>query len=554
MPVQDSRWLPPAYLLVLAIYPVLYIAASNSGQVDARSIVMVASAAAIASIAIWAATCAAAATTRSAAVAAAFLVFAFFIYGAIGRLLDDLIIWLQLGDNETPNALDLWPKARMTAAILWGLVSLIVAVAIARAKWADSLELARAANVTALVLVLTLVVPYIAAAVGSHGLQNQPSAKAIDGPTLRAGGSRPDIYFIVLDGYARSDVLRKHYGFDNQAFIDALLKRGFRVPAEFSSNYSWTFLSLASTLNMVYVHDLLQSEEIAPTNVDRSVLYERLRDSKVSRFLRSRGYEIVHVRSTWGATSSNPRADREIRCESGVYTNEFVRAVVEASWWGAFHSKAGVDLARCNLSNFRALSEMRPTARPKFVFAHFILPHHPYLFDRVGGVRKNVIVSNQFEFQSRLWEDRVSYRDQLEFVNDKVLQVVTELTGDPKRIPIIVIASDHGPSLRDGLADADRKAIRFASFGAYLLPGAPDNLLPDGLTAVNQFRLILGHYFASDLTALRDRHFSSTFALPYDFREMPHDFLVDLWTRMNAQPQAEDIPTPGALGVEQSDE
>ncbi len=60
--------------------------------------------------------------------------------------------------------------------------------------------------------------------------------------------TRPDIYYIVLDGYARADVLDGLYDFDNDDFISALESKGFVVPEQNHSNYPKTALSIASTL------------------------------------------------------------------------------------------------------------------------------------------------------------------------------------------------------------------------------------------------------------------------------------------------------------------
>ena len=68
-----------------------------------------------------------------------------------------------------------------------------------------------------------------------------------------AAADAPDIYVILLDGYARADVLSEYYGFDNGPFIQGLERRGFQVGAASEANYTWTFLSLASTLNMDYL-------------------------------------------------------------------------------------------------------------------------------------------------------------------------------------------------------------------------------------------------------------------------------------------------------------
>ncbi|NLW85787.1 MAG: hypothetical protein GXY38_02835, partial [Planctomycetes bacterium] len=54
---------------------------------------------------------------------------------------------------------------------------------------------------------------------------------------VAAQGPLPDIYFIVLDGYGRSDVLKERFGFDNSAFLAELADRGFGVYQNARSNY-----------------------------------------------------------------------------------------------------------------------------------------------------------------------------------------------------------------------------------------------------------------------------------------------------------------------------
>ncbi len=545
--------LPPAFLPLLAAYPVLFIAGSNPGQAQVTTVLAVVSAAVASALLGWLALRAVAATAQSAAVAAVVLLAMFFGYGYFANWLDAFVGSLLLGDFETPNLLDLVPQSRFYVAIAWGAVALLSAVLVARSRWAQKPELPKALGAAATVLVV--ITAYQVASAQFRA--TKPRAALPDRGDAASGVDRAkerhDIYFIVLDGYARQDVLQKYYGFDNGEFLGQLQSRGLQVSTQGSSNYAWTFLSLVSTLNMRYVADLFQGR-LGPESLDRSIVYDAIRDNDVARFLRNKGYEIVHLRSTWGATSVNPYADREIRCESSVYNNEFVRAVAESSWLGAFHTKAGVDLAHCNLANFSALQSIPPGARPKFVFAHFVLPHHPYLFDKDGRILRNAVVSNQFEFQKQLWEDRDSYRDQLQFVNGKIIETVDALLAQPGPRPIIVIESDHGPGLAKGLNEVGHYAIRFANFGAYYLPGAPAGLMPSTGSAVNQFRRILSHYFDADLPPLPDRHFASPNSAPYAFREMPHDFLVKSWTRMNAERQADESLNAAAPQVESTDD
>lgn len=536
------RKLPPAFLPLIAAYPILFIAGANPGQAQISTVALLAAVAVAATLVAWLLLRPLASSSASAAVAVGFLVLTFFTYGKFGAWLDSFASSLRLGDFETPNVLDLVPKSRSYVAMAWGAISVLVSLLVARSQWAGKRELAKALAVAATVLVVITIVQIAAGAIGrSHGgAQSSPLPSA--NSANRARGPARDIVFVVLDGYARQDVLARYYDFDNGAFLGQLRSRGLQVATQSSANYAWTFLSLVSTLNMRYVHDEFQGR-LGPNSLDRSVIYDAIRDNETARFLRSMGYQIVHIRSTWGATSVNPYADREIRCESSVFANEFVRAVAEASWLGSFHTKAGFDLARCNLANFDALRSIKAGGPPKFVFAHFVLPHHPYLFDRDGRILRNAVVSNQFEFQKQLWEDRGSYREQLEFVNRKVLEAVDALVARPGPAPIIVIVSDHGPGLVRNQSEQSHYAIRFANLGAYYLPGAPPDLMPVDGTAINQFRRILGYYFGANLPPLPDRHFASPNALPYLFREVPHETLQQWWTAMESstEPAASSI-------------
>src|SRR5215211_254514 len=66
-------------------------------------------------------------------------------------------------------------------------------------------------------------------------------------------GSPPDIYYIILDGYGRQDVLEEVYGYRNEEFLSYLRSRGFFVADEAHSNYIQTPLSLSSSLNFDYI-------------------------------------------------------------------------------------------------------------------------------------------------------------------------------------------------------------------------------------------------------------------------------------------------------------
>ena len=58
----------------------------------------------------------------------------------------------------------------------------------------------------------------------------------------KAPKDAPNIYHIILDAYARQDILKTRYNYDNSPFIDGLKQRGFIVANKAHTNYDETFL------------------------------------------------------------------------------------------------------------------------------------------------------------------------------------------------------------------------------------------------------------------------------------------------------------------------
>jgi hypothetical protein len=309
--------------------------------------------------------------------------------------------------------------------------------------------------------------------------------------------AKPDIYFIVLDGYGRADFLQALYNYDNSPFLDELKGLGFDVLTNSFANYPWTHLSLSSTLNATHLHEF--GERVGKRHSSRGHIYDFLRDNRVSQFMKARGYAYVHLASTAGETMVNPYANILHSCHTGSFQHEIYRVLLDNSLLRIFVADVGKDLATCHLQNYDTLGKI-PQLDPgsKFVFAHIISPHHPYLFDEHGNVLRSATVSNQFEYDKMLWSDRAAYVSQLKFVNRSILKAIKQILKDSPEPPIILLVSDHGPQAPYvELNPTEQWTIRLANLVAAHLPGAPD-LLPDDLRMVNLFSYVLNHYFDAD--------------------------------------------------------
>jgi hypothetical protein len=507
MPEAWRRW--PWFAIAFAVFPLLHIAAANPGQVGGGSLALVLAVAAAASAMLLVALRFLLGDWLRAGLGVAWFVVLFFSYGplnaAVGR------------PDGDPDAV---PMASGWLADHLQLVHSVVWLLLLALGWLWLRRLARtpgrlpgALNLASALLLGFALARLFASAAPE---EDRPGPGVAQASVLR---DAPDVYFILLDGYARADVLAEHYGFDNGPFLRGLEQRGFQVAEASEANYAWTFLSLSSTLNLDYLPGLL-GDKLDPEGTDRKHAYRLMRDNRAAAFLRARGYRYVHLQSTWGGTGSNPFADEFRPCGGGVFRDDYLLAIEEVSWLRVLGSSASLDLASCHLRNFETLAGLAREPGPKFVVAHFMPPHHPYLFDREGRVLRSANLSNQFEFQKKLWEDRQAYVDQLVFMNRSIESAIDRVVAGSARPPVILLLSDHGPNLRRGLSSEQHNGLRLATLSAVRLPGAPADLIPEDVSNVNLLRIVFSQAFAADLPSLPDRHFVSDYRRPFDFTEV----------------------------------
>jgi hypothetical protein len=167
-----------------------------------------------------------------------------------------------------------------------------------------------------------------------------------------------------------------------------------------------------------------------------------------------------------------------------------------------------------------ALQDLPATDEPRFVFAHIIAPHPPFVFGADGSpVTPNEPFTLRFTFDpgDPSSEDyRLAYRDQTIFVNDQLEQVVTAILEDSNEPPVIIIQGDHGPDSGSGRVSYVQE--RMTNLNAYLLPSGAKGLYP-GITPVNSFRVVFNDLFGADLPLLPDRVLYSEYDTPYDFKD-----------------------------------
>jgi Sulfatase len=326
----------------------------------------------------------------------------------------------------------------------------------------------------------------------------------------------PDIYYFILDGYARFDVLYKYYNYDNSTFLDYLRHKGFFIATNSYANYSWTFLSLSSSLNFKYLED--ETKDLINSN-DLGRLYEIIKDNRVIKFLKAKGYKYIHLKSSWIGASENKLADYQIGYKKMLFKNDFSRVLADTTLL-KFFGISSVDLARIHMENFKALESVPDDPSPTITFSHILLPHHPYVFDREGNIKNDLTLRGQDKHtqgkMGKMWSQKNAYLDQLIFVNKKITALVDTLLEKSLIPPIIIIQSDHGPQVQDAPRQEYVKC-RLSILNAIYSPGKPKFIFNESVTPVNTFRILFNNYFNSDLTILPNKSYYSEFQKPYQF-------------------------------------
>jgi hypothetical protein len=327
--------------------------------------------------------------------------------------------------------------------------------------------------------------------------------------------STPDIYYIILDGYARADVLTELYRFDNADFVRTLESRGFFVPDESRANYPKTAVSVTSTLNMDYIDSLAPGLEDQPFWWLMSPLLDH---SRVRATLEKLGYQTVSLTSDWGITD-NPTADVYYSPKPIVFS-DFESYLLSQTPLGMVESLLGRVAfvpsfeAHRELTRFQfeTLADVPSLPGPKFVVAHIVAPHPPFVFDAQGNPLEPAYPfsfhdANDFPFGDEAY--RQGYVGQVEYVNGQVVQMIDAILAKSVTPPIIILQADHGPGMLTDFRSSANTCLkeRFSIFAAYYLPGVNPDAIPADVTPVNLFRILFNEYFHAELPLLERAHF-----------------------------------------------
>ncbi len=314
-------------------------------------------------------------------------------------------------------------------------------------------------------------------------------------PELQHGTAVPDdpnIYMLMLDAYPRADTLAE-WGYDNEPFLAELEDLGFDISRESHSNYTKTWLSLASMADMRVVTADEFGEPLPPDSVQHRRFSRLFNEGRAWSMLRQRGYELIATDSAF-VDLALYTADRTIgRWGVNAFEADLLR-VSPLSRIGLV-SDAIMEANRTRVTGQLDATPQVAGTQPTFTWSHILSPHAPAIFGSDGEALDHPCYpASCFFYQPDAFGMGMQPEEleqlligQVRYLNGLVEQTVGEIVAhDPDAV--IVILSDHGA--RHDVPNDEY----FHTFFAARTPGH-SKLFPPDVAMVTTLAVLLNAYF-----------------------------------------------------------
>ena len=325
-------------------------------------------------------------------------------------------------------------------------------------------------------------------------------------------GARPDIYVLIPDDYARSDVLARFFHYDDSWFTQALARRGFVFAKQSRSPYSDSEMNIAAAVNMDYLNGL--GRILGAKSQDVRAVRRLIADNRAARLLKPLGYRYVHL-DTDEVTFPVTNPDVSTLSVPDSFANLWLqKSVLRLAGFsdGAIHDR----FRHAIRSQFSKLGDVAREPGPKFVVFHTLLPHDPYIFGQQG---ESVTFPYHTDESLGSSVGMQYYVRQLRFLSHKLLDAMDAILAASKTPPVIVIQSDEGfQASSPPFSEGAMQQVRVKGLIALHLPGVKAHP-PEKLNTVNTLRFVFNRYFGTHYPLLRSASYPEQ-DFPYQFQEM----------------------------------
>jgi hypothetical protein len=251
----------------------------------------------------------------------------------------------------------------------------------------------------------------------------------------------PDVYWIVLDGYPRADVLREFFDFDNAHFLESLNTLNFTVYDRALASFPETIFSISSTLSLGFLVSGTGSSIRMPP---LAVLYPVVRGrNTVVNTMRAMGYRYIHFQNGYDNLTQCP-VDGAICITGNVRSDseeprldEFDIAILSrtpvieamAAFTDVGASTGESPFVRGAVRDLTdKLSMVQQHGKPFFLYAHILAPHPPIRFRRDCSIR--AAVPDLLAWDPK---DKPAFLEQLICVNNEAMALAGAIVRSDRR-------------------------------------------------------------------------------------------------------------------------
>ena len=259
---------------------------------------------------------------------------------------------------------------------------------------------------------------------------------------------------------------------------------------------------MASILNMSYLSGIRNVN--ACTIDDYAMCNDLILNNAVTGYLMNNGYKIVNhsIFDLKGEPSAVNQSFLPLKARlitEQTLFNRLKRDLGHLLFVGKYRIKWLSDkLIFQNLHNnnnvLRKVKEESEKKKdnPRFIYAHFYMPHFPYYFDSIGKE-----VDPQF-LETKSTQKYLSY---VSYTNRQILKLTDSLIKKSISPPVIIIMGDHGYRTNNV---TQNKISFFRNMNAVYLPDRNYSGFYDSLSGVNQFRVLFNTLFHQSIPVLKD--------------------------------------------------
>jgi hypothetical protein len=302
----------------------------------------------------------------------------------------------------------------------------------------------------------------------------------------------PDIYYVILDEYERFDIMHTYWHNDDVDQFAAFLKQDhFFVVTKTRTATINTQIELASRLNLQQYNE----------KTDVKVTLAALDNNKVMQVVKSYGYTTAALDMSFPNITADYHINYDPQQVAGMAVDEFRQTFLDDTMFNAFLGYfQDADLSEIKqrdllLYTLNQTADLSTLKSPKFVFAHVLLPHMPFIFDKNGNLNPP---QDNYDWHY--------YLGQYQYTTKLAEQLITKLlaNADPNNPPVIIIQSDHGARnmqrkskdniLMDGYLENYPIDYAYDNFNVMYLPGIDPATLSDSMPPIDSMVLVLNHY------------------------------------------------------------